>query len=238
MRQLFEKNLGIMDEETFGKLQTQRIMIVGLGGLGGHIANNLVRLGVLNLHLVDPDVFELTNLNRQLFSSMDVIGLAKTEVITKAIKQINPDLQVKTHQKRIQDVDDEYLHQIDLLVDAVDDISTKSYLEDIATQHEIPLLHGAIAGWYGQVGLIMPHTSILKDLYQGEQQGMEKILGSPTFTPAVIAGIMTSEYLKYISGSNQTLINRIMMIDLLNLDQQILFEGNKTKTKGKGKDLW
>lgn len=238
MKQPFEKNFGIIDQDTFKRLQSIRILIVGLGGLGGHIANNLVRLGVLHLHLVDQDVFDITNLNRQLFSSYETIGHAKTTVVKKALLAINPDAEITTHQVRIQDLDTQWFDRIDLVVDAVDDIATKRDLEQLASQHDIPLLHGAIAGWYGQIGLIMPGSNLLHDLYQDKNQGLEHTLGSPTFTPAVVASLMTSEFVKYMMGLEQALINQIMMIDLLHHDCQILLEHHALKTKRKEKRSW
>ncbi len=238
MNKPFEKNFGIITQHDFLKLRNIRVLIVGLGGLGGHIANNLVRLGVMSIDMCDHDAFEITNLNRQLFSSHATIGQYKVDVVKASLLAINPDINVNIDAVRVQELDDHVFDNIDLMIDAVDDIATKLYLEHVACKHGKPLLHGAVAGWYGQIGLVMPESYLLQELYQGKHQGLERTLGSPTFTPAVVASMMTCEFVKYIMGHEQALINKIMMIDLLNHDYRVLLEHQPEKSVRKEKRSW
>lgn len=216
------KNTELISITGLNKVKDTRVLIVGLGGIGGHLANHLARLGVKTLHLCDHDVFQPSNINRQLFSSVASLGSSKADIVGKAVQGIRQDVKVVVHACRIENLDSHIWNDIDIVMDALDNVKTRIYLEDMAYRHNVPLIHGAIGGWYGQVGIIMPGSRILARLYQGKEQGPEAILGSPTFTPSVIAGIMVGEFVKCMQNDEHALIDKIMMIDLLNHDYQIL----------------
>jgi molybdopterin-synthase adenylyltransferase len=218
-----EKNIGIIDAITLRKIKQTRILVVGMGGIGGHLANHLVRLGIKTLHICDHDVFQPSNINRQLFSKTTSIGKLKTDIVSKALHDIRQSVEIVTHKCRIENIDEQIWNNIDIVMDALDSIKTKRYLENVASKHNIPLIHGAIAGWFGQVGIIMPGSGIISRIYEGKDYGLESDLGSPTFTPSIIAGVMISELIKYMKNHENALINKIMLFDLLNHDYQILF---------------
>jgi molybdopterin-synthase adenylyltransferase len=220
----YVENFGILSEKAFNQIQTLNVMIVGLGGLGGHLANTLTRLGVNHLFLVDFDTFSISNLNRQLFSNHYNIGLSKVLSIKDELLKIQPNIEVKTYIKRIEDIQISELKHIDIIFDAVDHILTKLYLEKLASDLSIPFIHGAIAGYFGQIGFMMPGSHILSDLYQNQTKGIEKELRSPSFTPAIIANMMVSEFVKWISNKDTTLVNQLMMIDLLNHHYEIMIK--------------
>jgi molybdopterin/thiamine biosynthesis adenylyltransferase len=218
----FENNLGIMSPDEWEKLAQTRILLVGLGGLGGHIAASLVRLGIRSMILVDFDRFELSNLNRQLFSSHATIGKFKTDVVQEELKKMNPGLELAVHRIPVEKLDPPVFDAVDLIIDAVDGIPTRLFLQNIATMHQKPLLHGAVGGWYGQIGLLLPGTSLLSEMYQDASEGIGSSLGSPTFTPAVVANLMVAEFVKYSLGRPQALVNQIMTIDLLNHEYRVV----------------
>lgn len=221
----FEKNMGVMSEEQWLRLANLRVLLVGLGGLGGHVANSLVRLGVHTLSIVDFDKFDHSNLNRQLFSSHKNIGIYKTDVFIDELKNLNPKLKIIPYQMKVQQLKPEVFDQVDIIIDAVDDIQTKLYLEEMGFIHQKLLVHGAIGGWYGQIGLLTPGAYLLKELYGDSHFGDEELLGSPTFSPAVVANMMVSEIVKYAIDSPKALIDQIMMIDLLNHEYRIVCKG-------------
>jgi len=223
----FQENLGILTQLESDDLMNTKVLIVGLGGLGGYIANSLTRLGVKSMILVDYDSFEVSNLNRQLFSQHINLGEKKTDVLKRELLSINPFVNITTYSNKIETLDDSLLQDIDILIDAVDNIHTKCYLEKLGTKLNKPLLHGAIGGWFGQFGLIMPGSNLLNELYETHTPGLEKTLKSPTFTPGIIANLMVSEFVKFITKKEHSLINQIMMIDLLNHDYQIIFDKSK-----------
>lgn len=227
-----QKNTGVIDSLTMWRIKHTRVLVVGAGGLGGHLANLLVRLGIKTIHLCDYDVFQPSNINRQLFSSETNIGQLKVEVIKENVKAIRSDVQVVAHACRIEDLEETIWHNVDVVVDAVDSFKVRRYLEDIASKHNLPLLHGAVAGWYGQVGIVMPGSDLLTRLFGNQDHGLETELGCPTFIPAIIAGMMVSELVKFLQDDGSALVNKILMIDVRNHDYRILDFNQSSKKDG------
>ncbi|NCA97325.1 MAG: ThiF family adenylyltransferase [Bacteroidia bacterium] len=217
-----EKNTGVINKETLQRIKSLRVLVVGVGGLGGHLANHLARLGVKSLHLIDFDVFQPSNINRQLFSSSSNLGKSKVQVVGDAVRSIREDVKVIVHESRIESIDKQIWKEVDIVMDAVDSIKMKQYLEDKAAEYGLPLIHGAVAGFYGQVGIIMPGSNVLKRLYDDQSKGLEAELGCPTFIPSIVAGMMISELVKFLQEDKNALINRIMMIDVANPDYQTI----------------
>jgi len=218
----FQSNRGIMSETELEKVSQTRILLVGLGGLGGHLANSLTRLGIHSIVLVDDDRFSSSNLNRQLFSSTENLGEYKTDVVLRELKKINPDIELVAYHLPVQDIEVSVFDTVDLIIDAVDEIKTKLFLETMGKEHHKPLLHGAIGGWYGQMGISLPGSNLIHDFYGGAGKGLEKALGSPTFIPPIIANMMVAEMIKFLLGRSPNLANQMMMADLLNHEMRIV----------------
>jgi molybdopterin/thiamine biosynthesis adenylyltransferase len=212
----FVDNLGVMSKEEYIQIENAKVLIVGLGGLGGNFANNLVRLGVKHLKLVDFDKFEEQNLNRQIFSNTDTIGLFKVKVIKKELQKINSECHIDISTSRIEDINLEMLIEYDYIIDAVDNPKIKIYLAELSEKLNIPLLHGACAGWYGQIGWISPGSKLIHELYGNESAGIEKDLKNPSFMPSAVSAIMTSEFLKMIQNSDEVTINELLLVDIFN----------------------
>lgn len=207
----YQMNMGVLTEEELMHLQTKEVIIVGLGGLGGNLANQLVRLGVNHLTLIDFDRFSESNLNRQLFSNMNNIGHFKVDVVSDELKKIHPNIVLNTIKGRIEDIQE---LQGDYIIDCVDHIETKIYLSKLSKQLNKPLLHGSCGGWYGQVGWILPNSSLIEDLYSKEDTGLEEDLLNPPYAPNVVASFMASEFTKMIKNSPTLVVNQILFIDL------------------------
>ena len=193
------------NEGTLGCLGQRRlleasVMIVGLGGLGGYVLEQLARCGLGKVVAVDPDRFELTNLNRQLLADDTSIGLAKIETARKRIAVVNPGVEFIGHEMRVEDLPEAAYDGVELIFDCLDQVPSRLHLEGAGTRLNIPIMHGAIGGWYGQVALVAPASGILTALYGTKEAGIEKNLGNPTFTPAVIASLMVSEGIKVLLG--------------------------------------
>lgn len=214
--QTFQANFGVLNEKDFQKLTNIHVLVIGVGGIGGNLVNGLIRLGVQHVTLVDFDTFDATNLNRQLFSHMETINYPKCTIIQQELLKINPNLLIRSFSSRIQEIGEEEFYDVDYIMDAVDDIPTKLYIEDLATELDIPVLHGSCAGWYAQVGWIMPGKNVLHKLYQNQEKGIEQELMNPPFAPSATASYMVSEFLKMIQQSPNTVINELLLIDLDN----------------------
>ena len=111
----------------------------------------------------------------------------------------------------------------DVIIDALDSISTRLLLESMAEELNTPLIHGAIAGWYGQVSTIFPGDRTLSKLYPDpNMKGLEKELGNPSFTPALVASIEASEAVKVLIGRGSPLRNKLLCLNLLDHEYEII----------------
>ena len=216
MKRQFEENTGVLSQTDFQRLQELKVVLVGLGGIGGNIASGLVRLGVEHLVLVDFDTFEESNINRQLFANHHTINQYKVDVLEQELKHINPNVEIKTIRKRIQDVSGFTLNEMDIIIDAVDQPESKIYLEELSDRLQIPLLHGACAGWYGQVAWLAPGSTILKEMYMDDQHGLEKELRNPVFAPSMTASVMLAELVKWVQDESKITYGKLQFIDLFN----------------------
>ncbi|MFB0919083.1 MAG: HesA/MoeB/ThiF family protein [Clostridiaceae bacterium] len=214
----YKRNESALSKKENLSLRDKKVCIVGCGGLGGYIIEMLSRLGVGNLTLVDGDKFEVSNLNRQLLSTPLNLGTSKAKAASDRVSLINPEVNVvvydvfldKSNARRI-------IEGNDLVIDALDGKEARLILEDQCEESGIPLIHGAIGGWYGQVGVIYPGSRILHQVYEGKaEKGIEEKLGNPAFTPALIASIEVSEAVKVLVGRETELKNKLLFIDILN----------------------
>jgi molybdopterin-synthase adenylyltransferase len=197
-----------------------RVAVIGCGGLGGYVIEELVRLGVGTIVAIDPDVFEEHNLNRQLLSSPATLGRAKVEAAAARVTEINPAVTLVPIQAAYTPENgEELLHDSQVIVDALDSIQTRLALARTCTELGIPMVHGAIGGWYGQVATQFPGDDTLQKLYSRwvEGKGIEQKLGNPSFTPALVASIEVAEVCKILLGQGEPLHHRKLSINLLDV---------------------
>jgi molybdopterin/thiamine biosynthesis adenylyltransferase len=216
MEERYLKHVGIMTEDELHTVQTTSVLLVGCGGIGGYIADQLTRFGIKRITIVDYDCFDRSNLNRQLFCTENTIGSYKVDILQKELHTINSSCIISTSKNKIEEESDTIYQGIDVIIDAVDNPSTKVYLSKQAATHNIPLLHGACAGWYGQVAWILPGCTLLEDLYKDQEHGLEKNLENPPFAPSVTASIMMSEFIKHLIHPHLDGVNELLLIDLYN----------------------
>jgi len=202
------------------KLFTSRVAVIGCGGLGGYITEELARLGVGNLTLIDPDVFEEHNLNRQLFSSPRRLAQPKVLAAATRIAEINPAVTVNTAQTSLTAANAcGLMEDMTVVADAVDNIATRLELEDACSTLNIPLVHGAIAGWYGHVCTIFPQDRSLQKIYNNwDGSTIDQSLGNPAFTPAVVASLQVAEICKILLNKKGLLRHKKLLIDLLDME--------------------
>ena len=220
----YSRNKNLMSDDEIILLSQKKVCVLGLGGLGGYIVEMLSRIGVGSLTLVDGDVFDETNLNRQLFSSMNNLGSSKALEAEKRVKGINPLTKVIPVYEFVDSSNAmKIISNHDVIVDALDSIDLRKYIAKVCTELNLPLVHGAIAGWYGQVATIYPNDTTLDILYPKDiKRGIEKELGNPSFTPALVASIQVSEVIKLLLNRGDLLRNSFMMIDLYTNDIEVI----------------
>lgn len=198
-----------------------RVAVVGCGGLGGYVIEELARLGVGTIVAIDPDLFEEHNLNRQLLSSPARLGQAKVESAAARVAEINPAVTLVPVQAAYTPGDaDQLFKDVQVVVDALDSVSTRLALADSCDSLGLPLVHGAIGGWFGQVTTQFPGDHTIRQLYNRwvEGKGLEQQLGNPSFTPAVVASIEVAEVCKILLGTGNTLRTRKLSINLLDME--------------------
>lgn len=200
-------------------LHKAHVAIIGLGGLGGGVTELLSRAGVGRMTLVDGDVFDETNLNRQLLSSASNIGMAKAEIAAQRVLDINPSAQVQAHQVFLDDNNGSNLvADTDLAIDCLDTISARFCLERVCREKKIALVSAAIAGQCGQATTIRPEETGLANLYGEEkkapERGVEAGLGTLGFAAAYMASIECAEAIKLILGKESPLQGGLLFSDL------------------------
>lgn len=220
----YKKNISSLSIEENERLKDFSVCIIGCGGLGGYIIEMLARLGIGHLTLVDYDVFEESNLNRQILCKEDSIGISKVEIGKNRIKEINSDVEVTfVKQELKEDNCKEIIKNHDVVIDALDSISTRFILQNSCENLGIPMIHGAIGGWFGQVCTIFPGDNTLSLIYKnGIDKGIEKSLGNPAFTPANIASIQVGEVIKILLSKGSILRNKLLIVDLLYNEYNII----------------
>ncbi|MGV8146996.1 MAG: HesA/MoeB/ThiF family protein [Alkaliphilus sp.] len=211
------KNIGTLAKEENESLSSYKVCVIGCGGLGGYIIEMLGRLGIGHITAVDSDVFEESNLNRQLLANTETLSKPKALAAKERMKLVNPLVEVITVcEKFAVDNAERMLTGHDVIVDAVDNIESRFTLQNATSKLGIPLVHGAIAGWYGQVSTILPGDNTLERIYPSRcKQGLEKEIGNPSFTPAMVASIQVAEVIKVLFGKGSLLRNKLLYIDLL-----------------------
>ena len=153
MEARYLRNFDALTEEEFRALRAGRVLVVGCGGLGGHLIELLARLGVGSLTVVDGDVFEETNLNRQLLSTEALLGCSKAQAAADRVRAVNS--QVSVHpvcQFLTPGNADSLVAGHDLVMDALDNTEARKVLSAACSAAGVPMVHGAICGWYAQVG--------------------------------------------------------------------------------------
>lgn len=219
----YERNMKLMSKEENESLRSKRVCVVGCGGLGGYIIEMLARLGVGWITAIDGDVFDETNLNRQLLSRENLLGNSKADAAKARILEVNSEVFVDSKSEFLKaDNALELVERHDVVIDALDNISSRRILETACERAGLPLVHGAIAGWYGQVTTIMPGMPIFGKIYpETAEKGIETELGNPSFTPALVASIQVSEALKLLLGKYEVLSGKLLTINLLDHEYQI-----------------
>jgi molybdopterin/thiamine biosynthesis adenylyltransferase len=218
----YRRNLGTLGFDGQKKLIESRIIVCGLGGLGGHIVEQCARAGVGKIVGADHDVFDATNLNRQILSATDTLGNEKVEEAKKRIERINPAVDFVGCGCKFESIENYQWEHADIVFDCLDNIEARIILAKKCASHNLPMVHGAIAGWYGQVAIVWPNSSILDMIYKGQKTGIETETGTPPFTAATTASIMAAKGIKILAGKETEKKEQILFFDLLENDWQTI----------------
>lgn len=203
----------IFGEEGQEKLKNAKVFIAGAGGLGSPISIFLAVAGVGNITIVDHDVVELSNLNRQILHGDADIGRKKTESAKETLTALNSDIKVNTISDTITEENViDLIGDSDLIIDAMDNFDTRHTLNKAAFKLNIPYFHGAVTGFDGQATTIIPgKTACLNCIFpQSPPKVVFPIIG---VTAGFIGIVQAIEVIKYITGEGELLENEILLWD-------------------------
>ncbi len=212
-RERYKRQILLFGEEGQERLKRAHIFIAGAGGLGSPVSYYLAVAGVGTITIVDMDVVDQSNLNRQILHTDRDIGKKKTVSAYEKLSAVNPDITVNAIDVKIDSGNAASLvGHADGIVDAMDNYPIRYLLNDVAIQKGIPLFHGAIRGFYGQATTIIPgKTPCLKCIFpKAPPAEVFPVIGA---TPGVIGTIQATEVIKYLLKSGDLLTNRILVWD-------------------------
>lgn len=208
----YKRNQSTINLKSQLKLLDAHVCIIGCGGLGGHVAEILTRIGIGNLTLIDFDIFEEHNLNRQNFSNYETLGMPKVLVVKENLEKINPVIHIETYIKKFDvECDFELISKCDVVVDALDNPKIKLALAKACKESNINFVHGAIAGMNGQFS----SNSTLEHEYRNSSLGIEQVVGNPSFSVTFAASIQSAEVIKILLNIGEILDKNILITNLL-----------------------
>ena len=212
----YSRNIPALSKADCAALRTKTVAVIGCGGLGGFLLEYLARIGVGCIRCVDGDVFDESNLNRQLLSTVDLLGCSKANAAVARIQAINPDVQVQAHTVFLDATNArELIAGCDAVLDALDNIEARKTLAKACAEEKIPYIYGAIQGWVAQAAVSMPGDELIGKLFPQEVEISDKSVLS--FTPALCASVQTALAVKLLAGRPvQTGV--VYHLDLLDLE--------------------
>ncbi len=215
-RQLILPDFGTKEQ---GRLKRARVAVTGAGGLGCPISTYLTLAGVGEIHIIDFDRVELSNLNRQFLYTPGDAGRQKAEVAAKRLGEINPEIKVEAITEKITyDNAFELLKGYDAIVDGTDNFAVRYAVNDAAVVNRVPLFHGAALMYEGRAMSIIPReTACFRCVFpEPPPAGMiptcreAGILGSVV---GIVGAIQASEAIRYLAGLEIGLKNRLLIIN-------------------------
>lgn len=195
----YSRNIPALSEAECALLRTKTVAVIGCGGLGGYLIEFLARLGIGSIRCVDGDTFQESNLNRQLLSTVSLLGVNKAEAAADRVKAINPDVQV-TAIPVFLDADnaEDLIKDCDAVFDGLDNIHSRRILAQACRSEKIPYIYGAIAGWVAQAAIYMPEDNWIEKLYPEDVVIKDK--SALSFIPALCAAMQVSLCTKVLTG--------------------------------------
>lgn len=230
----------IFSEEEQEILRTTPIVIIGCGGLGGTIIEQFVRAGFEELTIVDQDVFDETNLNRQVRSNLDTVGKSKVKITKSAMEQINPNINITDYDLTIDEKNiSKILKGNKILVDAVDNVYTRVLISREAKQQGMVFVHSAVEKTMGQLSVFEPNSVSYEELFR--LKSVDKSLDDDVknyllsisakkpqvlgVTPSIFGSLQVNETIKYILNKKDVVLApKVLMWDLFNMSSFRLIE--------------
>lgn len=211
------------------RLKSARVLVVGAGGLGSPALLYLAASGVGTLGVIDDDRVEGSNLQRQIIHTDQRIGMAKVQSAEIAVRALNPFVEVRPYQRRLDaDIAEALIADYDLVLDGTDNFDTRYLVNRVCAELGKPLIAGAITQWEGQLSVYDPArgTPCYECVFpERPLPGMvpacaEAGVAAPL--PGIIGAMMAMEAVKHLTGAGETLAGRLMLYDALHAENRVI----------------
>lgn len=209
----YDRQIKLFGAEGQEKLKRAKVFIAGAGGLGSPISIYLAAAGIGKIVLVDKDVVELSNLNRQILHTEKDVGAKKALSAREKLVGLNSDISVEAIPETLDEGNvTSLVGDADLIIDAMDNFSTRYLLNRTAVKKRIPFIHGAIYGFHGQATTVLPgKTACLRCVFaQAPPPATFPVIG---VTPGIIGLIQATEAIKYLTGTGDLLAGKLLIWD-------------------------
>ncbi|MCQ1534680.1 HesA/MoeB/ThiF family protein [Methanosarcina sp. KYL-1] len=209
-REKYSRQILLFGEEGQEKLKNARVFVAGAGGLGSPVSTYLAIAGIGKIILADFDSVDLSNLNRQFLHHEKDVGRSKVESAKEKLLSMNPGIDVEVIKEMLTESNaGSLVPECDLIVDALDNLETRHILNRLAVKRKIPLIHGAVTGYDGQVTTIIPgKTPCFYCIFPRiSRKEIFPVLGA---TPGVIGAIQANEAIKFLTGQGKLLESRLL----------------------------
>ncbi len=223
-------------EEGQLKLKQAKVLVIGAGGLGCPVLQYLTAAGVGTIGIIDDDVVDQSNLQRQILYTVDDIGASKAETAAKRLSRLNPFVHFKVYQEKLTKENAILVFSnYDIIVDGSDNFSTRYLVNDAAVITKKPLVYGAIFKFEGQVSVFnYKGSGTYRCLYPTPPKPNESPncseIGVLGVLPGIIGSLQANEAIKIICGIGAVLANKLLIYDALQMNQMLLKYEKESKT--------
>ncbi|MCK5180209.1 MAG: ThiF family adenylyltransferase [Candidatus Omnitrophica bacterium] len=221
-RQIVLNDVGVEGQE---KITEGKVLVIGAGGLGSSAILHLAAAGAGTIGLVDDDVVDLSNLQRQIIHFTMDIGKQKVLSAKEKVAQINPDVNVVTYQEKVSAgniIDIIKARDYDFIIDTTDNFPSKFLINDASVLIQKPFSHGGVLRFDGQVMTYVPGEACYRCIfgYAPPADVMPKPAEAGVFgaVPGILGTIQAAEALKYLAGSRDLLVNRLLIFNALSME--------------------
>jgi sulfur-carrier protein adenylyltransferase/sulfurtransferase len=248
-RQIQLKEIGLTGQE---KIAAAKGLVIGAGGLGCPALQYLAAAGVGTIGIVDFDVVEMSNLQRQILYTVDDIGQSKAITAAKRLEALNPEIKIETYHLQITNKNAlEILENYDIIIDGSDNFATRYLINDACVILDKPLIYGAVLRFEGQIGVFNLEDAVThiktnyRDLFPNPPDAASEIscndVGVLGVIPGIIGTMQATEALKIITGVGNPLANKIISYNALEnsfYDFEIVANTNSVSDFPKNKKIF
>jgi molybdopterin/thiamine biosynthesis adenylyltransferase len=208
-------------------LRNAKVCLIGVGGLGSPIALKLVGMGIGTLRFVDRDVVSRTDLHRQHLYDADAVGQPKVEVAQKRLSRLNPDVRLEPVPEALNSINaDDLIAGMDIVIDGLDRIETRYIVNRTCIRQKVPYVFGAATASYGNVATLIPGRTFCLECFMPDLKNEDipscGVVGVHPSVVGMVASIQVAEAVRVLTGRQPTLFNKLLYVDLKELEFNVL----------------